>query len=197
MGQGGSPGRGGPPGARLISRRQSCVETALVEAVLLGPALQPAIEQLRVDPPRLCLRDAIRWGFAYRGFPGGLAAVKQLEVSARWEGPGEVSMRSLLTPMRDDLQSHVSDEGRFESYLLHFSPPRKPPGEIRFTLRAVLADGREATAETSARYEGGCPPPACDAEAYRVMKERAAEERLAMPYQKVRPPERHFKQGAG
>jgi hypothetical protein len=121
---------------------------------------QPALEQFRLDPPRLCLRDAFRWGFSYRGFPGGLAAVKQLEVSGRWEGTGEPSIRSLLTPTRDDLQRHAADEGRFESYLLHWSPPRKPPGEIRYTLRVVLADGREVTTGTSARYEDGCPPPA-------------------------------------
>jgi dienelactone hydrolase len=121
---------------------------------------QPALEQFRLDPPRLCLRDAFRWGFSYRGFSGGLAAVKHLEVSGRWDGPGELSIRSLLTPTRDDLQRHAADEGRFESYLLHWSPPRKPPGEIRYTLRAVLADGHEVTTATSVRYEDGCAPPA-------------------------------------
>lgn len=145
----------------------SVLRAALLATLGLGifvpaPAgeAQPVLEQFRLDPPRLCFRDAFRWGFSYRGFPGGLAAAKQLEVSGRWEGPIESSIRSLLTPTRDDLQSHVADKGRFESYLLHWSPPRKPPGEIRYTLRAVLADGREATAETSARYEDGCPPPA-------------------------------------
>jgi dienelactone hydrolase len=121
---------------------------------------QPSLEQFRFDPPRLCFRDTFRWGFSYRGLPGGLAAVKEFELSGRWEGPGEQSIRSLLTPTRDDLQRYAADQGRFESRLLHWGAPRKPPGEIRYTLRAVLADGREVTSVTSVRYVDGCPPPA-------------------------------------
>jgi dienelactone hydrolase len=128
-------------------------------APLAGEA-QPTLEQFRVDPSRLCLRDTFRWGVSYRGFPGGLAAVKDFEVSGRWEGPGEQSIRSLLTPTRDDLQRYAADQGRFESHLLHWAPPRKAPGEIRYTLRAVLADGREVTSATSVRYVDACPPPA-------------------------------------
>lgn len=77
-----------------------------------------------------------------------------------WEGPGEQSIRSVLTPTRDDLQRYAADQGRFESHLLHWGPPRKAPGEIRYTLRAVLADGREVTSATSVRYVDACPPPA-------------------------------------
>jgi dienelactone hydrolase len=80
-------------------------------------------------------------------------------VSGRWDGPGEQSIRSLITPTRDDLQGHVVEQGRFESPTLHWGPPRKPPGEIRYTLRAVVGDGREVTSETSVRYADGCPPP--------------------------------------
>jgi dienelactone hydrolase len=131
--------------------------------VFLAPGAgeaQPALEQLRFDPPQLCFRDSFRWGFSYRGFPGGLAALKDLEVSGRWEGPGEQSIRSVLTPTRDDRQRYADDQGRFESYLLHWGAPRKPPGEIRYTLRAVLADGRDVTTSTSVRYVDACPPPA-------------------------------------
>jgi dienelactone hydrolase len=128
-------------------------------APLAGEA-QPTLEQFRFDPSWLCLRDTFRWGFSYRGLPGGLAAVKDFEVSGRWEGPGEQSIRSVLTPTRNDLQRYAADHGRFESHLLHWGPPRKAPGEIRYTLRAVLADGREVTSATSVRYVDACPPPA-------------------------------------
>jgi dienelactone hydrolase len=130
-----------------------------VVAPLVGEA-EPVLEQFRVDPPRLCLRDTFRWGVSYRGLPGGLAAVKDFELSGLWQGPGEQSIRSLLTPTRDELQRYAADQGRFESRLQHWGPPRKPPGEIRYTLRVVLADGREATSTTSVSYVGGCPPPA-------------------------------------
>lgn len=62
--------------------------------------------------------------------------------TSRWLGRGE------------------ADQGQFQSRLLHRGPPRKPRGEIRYTLRAVLTDGREVTSATSVRYVDGCPPPA-------------------------------------
>ena len=126
----------------------------------LAAEAQPALEQLRFDPPQLCFRDPFRWGFSFRGLPGGLAAVKNLELSARWEGPDEPTVRSLLTPTRDELQRHTADEGRFESYLLHLSAPRKPPAEVRYTLRVGLADGQELTSSTVLRYVDGCASPA-------------------------------------
>ena len=131
--------------------------------VPLAGQAQPALEQLRFDPPQLCLRDGFRWSFAYRGLPGGLAALAAFEVWGLWDAPGEQPIRSLLTPTRDDLQRHTADQGRFEGRLLHFGPPRQPaPGgtEIRYTLRAVLADGQAVTTSASVRYVGGCPPPA-------------------------------------
>ena len=90
----------------------------VLAAPLAGEA-QPALEQFQFDPSRLCLRDTFRWGFSYQGLPGGLAAVKNFEMSGRWEGPGEQSIRSVLTPTRDDLQGHAADQGRFHSRLLH------------------------------------------------------------------------------
>lgn len=54
---------------------------AVLAAPIVGEA-QPALEELRFDPPQLCLRDLFRWGFSYRGLPGGLAAVKDIELSA-------------------------------------------------------------------------------------------------------------------
>jgi dienelactone hydrolase len=140
----------------------SALGVALALVPLTGHA-QPALEQFRFDPPRLCLRDVVRWSFAYRGLPGGLAALTALEVWALWDAPGEQPIRSVLTPTRDDLQRHTADQGRFEGRLLHFGPPRRPaPGgtEIRYTLRAVLADGQAVTAGASVRYVEGCPPPA-------------------------------------
>jgi hypothetical protein len=66
---------------------------------LLGSPLaseaQPALEQFRFNPPQLCFRETFRWAFSYRGLPGGLAAVKDVELFARWEGPGEQSIRSV------------------------------------------------------------------------------------------------------
>jgi dienelactone hydrolase len=134
----------------------------LILALLAAPLAtqaQPALEQFRFEPPQLCLRDTFRWGFSYRGLPGGLAAVKDFDVWGLWEGPGEQPIRSVLTPTRDDLQRHTADQGRFESRLLHWGPPRKAPGEIRYTMRVVLADGREVTSSTSVRYVDACPPP--------------------------------------
>jgi len=128
-------------------------------APLAGEA-QPVLEGFRVNPDRLCFRDTFRWGFSYHGLPGGLAAAKDVEIQALWDGPGEQSIRSLLTPARDELQGYAADQGRFEGRTLHFGAPRKAPGEIRYTLRVVLADGREVTSSTSARYVDACPPPA-------------------------------------
>jgi dienelactone hydrolase len=129
----------------------------VLAAPIAGRA-EPAIEQLRFDPPQLCLRDMFRWGFSYRGLPGGLAAVKEVELRVLFEGR---PLRSPLTPTRDDLQRYTADQGRFESYRLHW--PRKPPvgeTEFRYTLRVVLADGREVTSATSLPYVDACPPPA-------------------------------------
>ncbi len=133
----------------------------LLAAPLAGEA-QPALELFRFDPPRLCLRDTFQWGFSYRGLPGGLAAVRDFEMRGLWEGPGEQPIRSVLTPTRDDLLRHTADQGRFESRLLHWGPPRKAPAggtEIRYTLRVVLADGQDVTSATSVRYVDACPPP--------------------------------------
>ena len=80
-----------------------------------------------------------------------------------WEGPGERPIRSVLTPTRDDLRRYTADQGRFESRLPHWGPPRKAPAgetEFRYTLRVVLADGQEVTSATSVRYVDACPPPA-------------------------------------
>jgi dienelactone hydrolase len=138
----------------------------LVSLVLLASPLavgaQPALEQFRFDPPRLCLRDTFQWGFSYRGLPGGLAAVRSVEMWGLWEGPGEQPIRSVLTPTRDNLQRHTADQGRFASRLLHWGPPRKAPAggtEIRYTLRVVLADGQHLTSATAVRYVDSCPPP--------------------------------------
>lgn len=144
--------------ARALAR---VVGFGLALVPLAGQA-QPVLEQLRFDPPQLCLRDSFRWSFAYRGLPGGLAALAAFEVWGLWDAPGEQPIRSLLTPTRDDLQRYTADRGRFEGRLLHFGPPRQPaPGgsEIRYTLRGVLADGQAVTTSASLRYVGGCPPP--------------------------------------
>jgi dienelactone hydrolase len=133
---------------------------AVIVTAALADEAQPTLEQFGFDPSRVCLRDTFRWGFSYRGLPGGLAALKDFELSGRWEGPGEQSFRSILTPTREDLQRYATDEGRFESHLLHSGPPRKASGEIRYTVRAVLADGREVTSVTAVQYSGVCPPPA-------------------------------------
>jgi hypothetical protein len=134
------------------------VTLALLAAPLAAEA-QPAVEEFRFDPPRLCARDAFRWGVSYRGLPGGLAAVKDFVMEGLWDGPGEQSIRSVLTPSRDELERYTADQGRFESRRLNWGPPRRAPGEIRYTLRVVLADGREVTTTTSVRYVAACPPP--------------------------------------
>jgi hypothetical protein len=97
-------------------------------AVPLAALAQPALEQFRFDPPRLCLRDIFRVGFSYREFPGGLAAVKDLAMEGRWDGSGERPFRSVVTPTRDDLQPNTADAGRFESRLLHWGPPEEAAG---------------------------------------------------------------------
>jgi hypothetical protein len=125
-------------------------------------AAQSVLEQLRFDPPRVCPRDTFRWGVSYRGIPGGLAAVKAVTMEAQWEGPDQQTFRSLLTPTRDDFRSNTTDQGRFESRLMHAGPARTgPPGvaEIRYTLRVVLADGQELTAAAPMHYLDSCPPP--------------------------------------
>jgi dienelactone hydrolase len=128
----------------------------------LAVGAQPALKQFQFDPPRLCPRDTVRFDFSYRGFPGGLAAVKNFVMEGVWEGPGERPFRSFYSPTREDLAPYTTDEGRFGSRRLHAGPPpRGTPREaqIRYTLRAVLADGREVTSVTSVRYVDTCPPP--------------------------------------
>ena len=119
---------------------------------------QPVIQQFEFTPPQLCLRDVFRWGFSYRGIPGGLAAVKEVAMEGVFQGR---TVRSPLTPTRDDLQRYTADDGRFESLRLRW-PRRTLPGESRFnyTLRIVLADGREVTSATALSYARACPPPA-------------------------------------
>jgi dienelactone hydrolase len=134
----------------------------LLVAPLVGEA-QPVLEQFRFDPPRLCPRDTFRWGFSYRGLPGGLASVREFVMEGLWEGPGERPIRSLLTPTRDDLRPYIAGDGRFESRITHAGPPRKSTtgeSEIRYTLRVVLTDGRELTSASTVRYLDSCAPPA-------------------------------------
>src|SRR5262245_30669919 len=141
--------------ARLVF---AAILSASFWAVPIAGEAQPVIEQLEFDPPQLCLRDVFRWRFSYRGIPGGLAGVKDLAMEGVFQGR---TVRSPLTPTRDDLQRHTADEGRFESLRLHW--PRTPlPGESRFnyTLRIVLADGQEVTSATALSYARACPPPA-------------------------------------
>jgi dienelactone hydrolase len=148
------------------------LSVGLLIAALPGEA-QPVLEQFRFDPSQLCLRDTFQWGFSNRGLPGGLAAVKDLEMWALWDGrpatqqarrsPGEQPVRSVLAPTRDELQRYTGDQGRFESRRQPWRPPRKAPAggiDIRYTLRLVLADGQEVTSATSVRYVDACPPPA-------------------------------------
>jgi dienelactone hydrolase len=138
----------------------SALSLGLLTAPLIGEA-QPALENLRFDPPQVCAKDTFRFGFAYRGLPGGLAAVKEIMMEGLWEGPGERQIRSLLTPTRDDFRVYTADAGRFESRLVHAGPPRKGgAAEIRYTVRLVLADGREVATAASMRYvTDSCPPP--------------------------------------
>jgi dienelactone hydrolase len=130
---------------------------SVLAAPLTGEA-QPTLEEFRFEPPRLCLRDSFQWGVSYRGFPGGLAAVKDFGVWGVFQGR---PVRSPLTPTREDLQRYTDDEGRFESRRLHWRRPALP-GEtgFRYTLRVVLTDGREVTSATSVGYVHVCPPPA-------------------------------------
>jgi dienelactone hydrolase len=131
-----------------------------VLAVPLAAGAQPVLEGLQFDPPRVCAKDTFRFGFAYRGLPGGLAAVKEIVMEGLWEGPGERPIYSLLTPTRDDFRTYTADQGRFESRLVHAGPPRKGgDAEIRYTLRLVLADGQEVTTTAPMRYVHACPPP--------------------------------------
>jgi len=154
--------RTGSLGRRLYRRCLVGIVAGLFAAPGVASA-QPALEGLRFDPPRLCARDTFRWGVSYRGLPGGLAAVKEAEMLALWNEPGEKPVRSLLTPTRDDFQRYTSDQGRFESRLMHAGPPRKMPAggtEVRYTLRLVLAGGQEVTSATSVRFADSCPSPA-------------------------------------
>ena len=131
-------------------------------AAPLGAEAQPALEQFHFDPPQLCLRQAFRWGFSYRELPGGLAAVRDLEMRGFWGGLGEQRIPLVVTPTRDDLQRYPADQGRFESGSQHWAPSRKAPAggtEIRYTLRLTLADGQDVTSTTSVRYVDACPPP--------------------------------------
>ena len=140
---------------------RTSVVAFLALALLAAPPAaqaQPALEQFRFDPPQLCLRDVFQWGFSYHGIPGGLAAVRDLAMEGVFEGR---TVRSPLTPMREDLQPYAADQGRFESRRLHW--PRKPARgetEFRYTLRVVLADGQEVSSATSVRYVDACRPPA-------------------------------------
>jgi dienelactone hydrolase len=130
-------------------------------AAPLAAGAQPALGELRFDPPRVCPKDTFRFGFAYRGLPGGLAAVKEIVMEGLWEGPGERRIRSVLTPTRDDFRTYTADQGRFESRLVHAGPPRRGgDAEIRYTVRLVLADGQEVTTAAAMRYVHACPPPA-------------------------------------
>ena len=83
-----------------------------VLATPIAGKAEPTIEQFRFDPPQLCLRDMFRWGFSYRGFPGGLAAVKEVELRGLSEGR---PVRSPLTPTTNYLQRYTADQGRFKS----------------------------------------------------------------------------------
>src|SRR5262245_66553911 len=111
------------------SRLALIVGLGLLASPLVAAA-QPVLEDFRFDRPRVCARGILRWGVSYRGFPGGLAAAKEISMEGLWEGLGEVRRRSLLTPAKDDLQPYAADQGRFESRIVHAGPVRSGrPGD--------------------------------------------------------------------
>jgi dienelactone hydrolase len=141
------------------------VSIGLLALAAAGQA-EPALEPLWFDPPQVCSRDAFRWGFSYRDLPGGLAAVRDIEMEALWQGAGQRPIRSLLTPTREDFRPYTAEQGRFESRLTHTGPRRSVPAgarRIRYTLRLVLPDGRELTSAASVHVLDVCPPPVAQA----------------------------------
>ena len=94
-------------------------------AAPLAAVAQPALDNFRFDPPRVCARDTLRWESRIGDFPAAWRPRKEVSMEGLWEGPGERPMRSLLTPARDDLQPYTADQGRFESRILHAGPARE------------------------------------------------------------------------
>ena len=127
-------------------------------APIAGEA-QPALEHFRFDPSRLCLRDVFQWGFSNRGFPGGLAAVKDLEVRGLLEG------KNLGLLALDPVERRPSALHRRPGKVREPPPALAEEGAggrdrvpVHAASRACRPDMR-SRAKTSVRYVDSCPPP--------------------------------------
>lgn len=120
-----------------------------------------AVEHFRFLPATFCYADHVRYEFAYRNFPGGLAAVKDVEVMADWQRAGDqATLMWRLAPRREELARHTSASGTFVSGLRYWRQEGAPRGgvDVQFRLTLTLADGRHVTGTAMGRYADSCPP---------------------------------------
>lgn len=124
---------------------------ALVGFAVVAPADASAtalLAKLTFVPAAACYGDPIRYAFAYANVPGGLAAVKDVEILADWDGAPERPTRLPgLLPDPDELARSRTASGSFRSGGRFWRPPEfAPKGGAEV---AVTSPSRSATATRS------------------------------------------------
>lgn len=91
-----------------------CVFGGLV-SVGAAQESQPDIESFRFGPARVRHGDDLQYTFAYKNFPGGLAAVKDVEMWVYWQRPGDRAVRSRLCPIVRSLKNTQPTAARLKA----------------------------------------------------------------------------------
>ena len=126
-----------------------------------GQEGRPAVENFRFTPATFCYGDRVRYAFSYQNFPGGLAAVKEAEVVADWQRPGDQpTVMWRLAPRREELARYPAQDGTFVSGVRYWRQEGAPAGgvDVQLSLKLTLGDGREVTAAASGKYTDACAP---------------------------------------
>jgi len=129
---------------------------AFTSAPVAAQDAQPVIQDFKFIPQTVRYGDTLRYTFAYKNLPGGLAAVKDVEMWVLWLTPNSSYVRSRYVPISEELAKYTAESGTFESRDLTWRPPQKePPGgsvDVEYTLQFRLQEGRKVKAKTTLAF---------------------------------------------
>lgn len=132
------------------------IGAAILASTLTAQENPPAIENFRFSAPTVRQGDTIRYSFSYQNFPGGLAAVKEVDMWVWWQRPGDRPIRSRFVPNGEELAKHTAESGTFESRMLRWRAPEQAPYggvDVQYILKFTLPNGKEVTRTTMMRFE--------------------------------------------
>lgn len=106
-------------------------------------ALRPSVDGFRFVPDAIRAGGEVQFTFAYANFPGGLAAIRDVEMWVDWQRPQDRAVRSRLVPTTEELAAHPEASGEFKSRSFAWRPPEQVPSggvEVKYTIVLRLRD---------------------------------------------------------